>query len=318
MTQYFQYITVPYDVLNIHNKWDIHVFQKQSSPILQSVESILSVGILHSPLIKKREDGRYDIITGSRCLSVLQAHNYQENIKCRSLSEGLTNIQILTLLYREYTVIGPLSPIALAYFHQLCDDILSTDEKTRLLTELNLNSKPHFANRILSLLKLNTVQQSGIMNGLISENIAQELLKFEEGDRTALYQLFSMLNIGTGKQKRMLMLIRDIAGRDGIAIKEFLEADDIQQIIKHREMNIPQKTQSLLHLLQTRHSPSLLAAEERFQSWQSQINLPDFCSLKHSQSFENDTVSVNITFKNQTQFETFWAELGPHIKKIHN
>ncbi len=313
MTRYFHNETVPFHCLISNNPWDIHAFQPLNQPILQSVSSIKTIGILHPPLVKKIETDRYEVITGSRCLSVFQTVSSQDSIECRILSKDLHNSEILTVLFHEYTAICPLSPIALAYFYKLCAKLLNEIEQQQLLDNLNLNSKPHFINRILALLKLNPAQQLAIKDGLLSENMARELLKFPNDDRDSIFQLFSSLNVGTGKQKRMLMLIRDIAGRQGMAIKDFLKTEDIQQIIDHQEMNIPQKAQSLLQLLQGKHSPSLNAAEAQFQSWKSQIEIPDSCSLNHSQSFENDSVTMDIRFKNKAEFETFWAALGPKI-----
>lgn len=301
-------------VLSIDNNWDLHPFIPLTEPVLQSKESIAKVGLLHLPLVRRTADRRYQVITGKRSISFLCSSEPVSDIYCRVLSDSVSDTDLLALLHEEYAGSRPLSAMEQAYFFQLCRQHLDTSEQYALYATLGLQAKPHFIDRTLELLSLELPLQAGLMEGTISESLARELLKLDASDRTGIYALFLQLNIGGGKQKRIFSLLRDLAGRQGITIKEYMELEDFQAILSHREMNIPQKTQALLQLLQQRHTPSLADAEERFNTWKTALGLPDNCSIVHSQAFEQDNVTFSAEFGTRDEFEKWWDVIRPYMR----
>lgn len=293
------------------NQWELHPFLPARETVFQSSESIVRAGLLYMPLVRSRDNGLYEWITGKRCFEFLQTSCPQSEIQCRVLPEDVPNIQLLNLLYAEHTLGRELTAIELAHFLQLCRRHLTEQEQQQLYTLLGISEKPYFSNRLLELLSLETPLQAGLQAGLLPENIGRELLRLDKEDRLALYSLFLQLNIGGGKQKRILSLLRDLAGRRGISVREVLAQKELQAVLNHAEMNIPQKTQVLLQLLQHQHAPSLADAESRFSSWQNGLSLPDNCTVTHSQAFEQDQVTLSVTFANTQELETCWKKLQP-------
>ena len=99
-------------------------------------------------------------------------------------------------------------------------------------------------------------------------------MKLDREDRTRIVDLIELLQLGGGKQKRLITLCRDIALRENISIGSLLDQPDMKAVIEHNEMNIPQKTNRLLSLLQKRCYPQSTAAREFFQSQLHALALP--------------------------------------------
>lgn len=305
---------LPLSALSDQTHWDIQPFLSPDQPVLQSVASITNTGLLHPILVQELKDKSYEIVTGSRSLNIYRTTHSPENIYCRVLAEDVPTSAILTYLYEEYSTNRNLSSIELAYFFQLCKQHLDSNEQANLFSALRIQTKPHAITRTLELLSLHHDAQSAIMSGVIAENMARELLKVSEKDRKTLLNLFAQLRLGGGKQKRLLIFLRDLAGRKAVSIEEVIDQPEIREILDHPDMNTPQKTQNLLQHLQSSHSPSLAHAEKTFRTWTNQFQLPAKCDLEHSQSFEQDTVTLNVTFSNREQFEERWEKIRKAIE----
>ena len=313
MSQLFYCRTVRPELLQPDTTWDLHKFLPETVTFFQSRESIEKFGLVYLPLIRPLGDGSYEILTGKRSCLFFHSLDQEAEIPCRILADGFSMVQVLALIHEEYAMRKPLTEIELAYYLQLCQLKLNTEDQHRLFAALGLPVNPGALKRLFDLLTLDLPMQEALMTGDISENIARELLKLSISDRAAVFSLFRQLNIGGGKQKRMLSLVSDLAGSEGVSLSEYIERESFQALLNHPEMNIPQKSQSLLQLLQQNHTPSLSEAENQFKRWSKELALPDSCTVSHSPAFEQDAVTLSITFSSPEQLENCLHKIQPYF-----
>lgn len=302
-----------HSVLSQNTTWDLHPFQPSNSPVFQSAESIERVGLLYVPIVHATSSGKYDFFTGRRSVNYLFEKNATAEICCRILPQITPKVQLLAILFEEYSTIKEMSQIELAYFYQLCKLHLTSEEMESLLSSIGLQYKPHYVKRMIELTHLELPLQLGLLDGSISENVARDLLLLSQQDRLSVFALFAQFTLGGGKQKRLLSLLRDLAGRTETSIEEYLQEAPIQSILNHQSMNVPQKSSSLMQYLQLQLSPSLSNAENSFRTWEKSFGLPLHCSLEHSQAFEQDCVTFSVQCENKTQFESFWKNVQHFI-----
>lgn len=305
MNYLFSCHTIPFRAFNLSNSWDIHPFLGPEKTIFQSRYSLERSGLIYLPLVIAASDGSYEIITGKRCLDVSQRMVPKENILCRVVTEGVTPAEILVLLYEEHTMRGEMTVIEMAHFVRICRNRLDEQEQHTLFTSVGLPDKSYFFDRLAELLTLEHNLQSALMEGRLTEGMARELLRLQQDDRLTFYDLVMQLAFGGGKQKRLLSLLKDLAGRSGLSFHEYLGEAAIRSILDHKEMNIPQKGQVLLQQLQQLYSPALAMEEERFAIWKQRLGLPSNCTVEHSPSFEQDDVSLTLRFNNRQYLEKF-------------
>ena len=296
--------------LSSADTWDINPFLSSRTTLFQSLSSIQHSGLMYLPLVRQDSYGTYELITGNRCVEIANALHPQETLFCRVLDTNIAAAQLLAILHAEHSLRGSLTIIEQAHFVRLACEHLGESEQYELFNQIGMTGTNQYAlDRLLQLLDLETPLQAALYNGFLQENMARELLRLKKDDRQTFYGLIVKLGFGGGKQKRLLSLLKDLAGRNGVSFRMYLEQEYIRDILEHEEMNIPQKGQVLLQQLQQHHSPALSAAEEQFLNWKQHLDLPQNCTLNHSPSFEQDEVSLTVRFRDRRTLEAFLAKI---------
>lgn len=297
---------IPTELLQYNSSWDLHPFLDQADPVSQSPDTIAKIGLINPPLVLADQKGTYQFLTGWRSFNCLKSYSSfsQSTLWCRVLPEQTPQISSLTHLYLNYSCIRPIYPIELARFITISKAKLdSNEELTKLLESIGVKPHKTYLERIEKLLFLEPPMQQAMMKGILSENIARELLRLPARDRRDIFRLFTDLALGAGKQRRLLSLLRDLTGRSGIAYSTLLANPEIVRIFHHPEMNIPQKSQALFSDLQDRLTPALNTTSASFKRWENQLELPDNQSVEHSPNFEKDEIMLSIRFKNMEELE---------------
>ncbi len=145
--------------------------------------------------------------------------------------------------------------------------------------------------------------QISLHDGTINEKTAHELLLLTPEDQTTLHTLFTNLQLGNGKQNRLLSLSKDAAYRDNKTITELLSSQDYRNILEHQDMNSPQKIANILTTLHNKLFPQSHSAEDAFRRKVKEMNLPDTCTIAHSPAFERNDISVTLQFADMVEVE---------------
>ena len=305
------------DIKKIENskKWSLHPFLSSNlSP--KVLASIQRVGLLHPPIILQTSTDKYQLLCGySRLEAYKRTNPSKTSITCLILDKDTSSEQILHTVLEDQLLSGSLSSIEKAYFFKYSLNYIEINEAAKnYLPILNEKIQPHTIKKFFRLLELEQELQISIHFGRINDKTAQELLSLTSSDRLTLHNIFLNLELGGGKQKRLLGLSKDLAYREGQTITELLSGSDCKEILTHSEMNQPQKISNLLTSLQKRLYPQSNSAEEVFLKKVHNMDLPASCSLTHSQAFEGDEVSLTIHFKDLLNVEKKLAEIKNIVK----
>lgn len=283
--------------IDLSDEWNIHPFlAHEPSPRL--LHSIQSIGLLRPIIVRKRPDNRYQLLCGRNRLVAHRTNKQTPTpINALILDEETPPQRVLHYLLEDQLISGTLSPMEKAYFFKYCLKYMKVEKAAHcFLPLLKEKVQPHRILQTLPLLDLEPEIQKNIHIGKIGERIALDLLLLTADDRLALYWIFQELELGGGKQKRLLALTKDLALGQGKTIATLLAEPDFSLILDHPEMNRPQKASALLTTLQKKLSPESSAAEENFRKTVSQMQLPPACSISHSPAFEKDEVYVTLRF----------------------
>jgi ParB family transcriptional regulator, chromosome partitioning protein len=307
MPTQFSYRNVPFKAFHDSFTWDLHPFLNDLIPDTLE-KSIIKVGILHPPIVIQADADTYDIICGRKRIQCGRRLG-QSRFLCRILPPTSPKRILLSFLLEDQMSGNPLSFPEMAYCFKLCQDHLNKDEAYEILSsDLPKMNRMH----LLSLLEFDHAILRKIHYGQLAEKILYDLLKLDREDRTKIVELIELLQLGEGKQKRLITLCRDIVLRENISVGALLDQPETKAVIEHNEMNIPQKTNRLLGLLQKRCYPQSTAAREFFQSQRHALALPETCDICPSPSFEKDEVTLSLRFPD---FETCRGIL-PAIKDL--
>jgi len=278
-------------------EWSLHPFLAPEPPPAL-LASIKRIGLLQPPILLQLSLDRYTLLCGHfRLLSQQISNPSDTQITCLVLEKDIPINHILYTILEDQLTTGNLSSIEKAYFLKYCLIYMEFNEISEcFLPIMGEKAQIHTIKKLSSLLTLEPELQISIHDGKISGKTAQEFLSLPSSDRLMLHDIFLELELGGGKQNRLLTMSKDLAYRVGKTIKELLSGSKYQEILLHLEMNKPQKIANLLTILQKDLFPQSSSAEEGFLKRVHKMDLPSACSITHSQSFERDDVSVTLTF----------------------
>ncbi len=308
-------LPVNLDLITDSPRWDIHPFLPPDIPA-DLAQSFKETSILHPPLLYAHDNGTYEILCGRKRLQAAREICHLSECICHVAPQATPPPALLSLIFESHRLSSPFSPMEIAYFFSVGLQYLPIQELVQtFLAQMTGKSGVSILKKYLQLPLLEKEIQRLVHSLFISEGMALDLLKIEPEDRICLSRLFQEFQLGGGKQKRLFLLLRDICRLNSISMAVFLAEPEIIGILRHKEMNAPQKIQQLFTHLQQLSTPSYQADEDSFRSEINQLKLPRFCEVRHSAAFETDEVILNITFASLELLRKSWPELHRALQK---
>jgi len=301
---------VEINAIELSNRWSLHPgLCSAPSTTLQS--SVQRVGLLQPPILLQLPENKYQLLCGhSRLVAHQNTVPTKTELTCLVLELNSSPQQILYTIVTDQLLSGNLTPIEKAYFFKYCLEYMEIKSAAQaFLPLLNEKIQIHTINKLTKLLLLEADIQLSVHNGIINEKIAHELLASNSDERQILHKIFLDLELGGGKQKRLMALSKDLAYGEGRSVTDIFSDTDCLEILEHPAMNKPQKIANLLTTLQKQLFPNSNAAEEEFLKKTSNWELPTTCSISHSQAFERDDIEVTLRFANIEAVEQKLSEI---------
>jgi ParB-like chromosome segregation protein Spo0J len=283
-------------------------------------QSIIKHGILHPPIVKEIEPDSYVIVTGRKRLLAFRTVFPEEiSCTCMIIPAKMQETDIFSVLLEDILTNRQLTPIEKAFFLQKISSLI--DEKRiaeDFLPRINLPPDPLYYRLTVKLLNLEEPIIHEIHQGNINEKVALEIISLSVEDRLAVFHIISLLQLSVGYQKKLLNICRELASRMDKTITAILEDMDVQDILNHQEANPPQKAKNLMNWLSRKYLPRSSQSEDEFKRFIASMQLPRNVSVNHSPFFENDSVTLSITFSNKKSIQNAWKTIKDTIRNSDN
>jgi ParB-like chromosome segregation protein Spo0J len=271
--------------------------------------SIERYGLLHPPLVMETVSGPYVIISGRKRLNVLRSLNREETC-CLVIPPGFPENELFQMLLEEAQLVRQLTLAEKAIFLQKLAPLVAEEQIIReFLPRLGLAPDLFALKQILKLLDLENPILLGLYRGEVAEAIAPDLVSLSVMDRSILFEIIIALKLSFSNQKKLLHICRELADRENISIAALLDNSEVQAILHHQDANPPQKIKKLMIWLSERYRPRFTAAEKDFSHFITAIRLPKNVSVTHTPFFEDDAVTLAITFRNRKSLQNAWEKI---------
>lgn len=248
----------------------------------------------------------YTIISGHRRIEFARTYLQQNTIDCRVIKKDIDAHLLFDIILEDLASPTALSLAEKSRFLSIASGFFETTQLAPLFfKKLGINRKQSFLKDLFHLLDQDDSFIEQAHNGLIEEQMLSELLRLKEKDRSALITLFSALNLGAGKQKKTVNLLRDAAYKEGASIKDYIEGKEVRAITEDETLNVPQKIQHLDRYLQQKISPQSLNAENEFADQVKALKLEKNQTISHSPAFEKNTVILSTEFESLEECSIF-------------
>lgn len=272
--------------------------------------SIARHGILHPPIVREINPVSYTIIAGRKRLLAWRSLAKEKTCHCLVISRQIPEFEVFHILLAEIQLVRQLTMVEKALFLQ---KIAAVAEEKQIVKEflprLNLAQDPSVMKQTLRLLELEAPILKGIHQGYVNETVARDFVSLPLQDRSILFEIVASLRLSLSNQKKLLQICRELASRENKSITALLATPEVHAILHHPEANPPQKTKNLMTWLARRHKSRSIHAEEEFNRFINEIRLPRNVSVTHTPFFEDDVVTLSITFRNRSFLLQAWEKI---------
>ncbi len=274
--------------------------------------SIKRFGLLHPPIVMKDHLG-YQLVCGRKRIRALQIINRELDVVCRVVAPAET-VELLAIILEDQRLSGPLSAITTARFLKLFDSMVPRESRNEVMEQLNI-APYRKLQRFLPLLALEQQIRDAVHCEAVSDKSGLTLCSFLPEDRILLCNIFLALGLNNNKQKQLIDMCQVLTARKGGTIKDLFHGGFRDFLPENLPTNTPQAAARLMKTLHEASHPLSSTAEKQFNEQEKGLRLPANCTLSHSPSFEKDTVTLSINFKNFDEMSSVWKTIKNQLEQ---
>jgi len=282
--------------------------------------SIRQVGLTTPPLLVKKNH-QFTIVSGFRRVAACRNLGWHE-ISAGILKPHADHLDCLRLAIADNALQRPLNLIETSRaLHKLSAFTESVKELADFASTCGLTSHHLVIDKTKDLCLLPQSIQSSILNNTISLTMANELARLEPATAVEFAQLFEQLKLSLNKQRELIGLVREIALREDISVRQVLAMDPLQRNLVDENSDRGQKGKKIRSFLRQRRFPRIVAAEQKYNAHLKELKLDPAIKLIPPKDFEGNSFSLNLTFTSLAQLKTLRPMLDdimdhPSFKKI--
>jgi hypothetical protein len=163
--------------------------------------------------------------------------------------------------------------------------------------------------------------REGILAESIAVPVARRMADMPRDEALAFADIFLAANCSLNKQREIILLVEEIAARDGESVVDILSKDFVGDIVRDPSADKNAKARELRSRLRKVRYPNISAAEMAFASGVGTLGLPPQMRLSPPKDFEGGVYSFVLDFKNLEELKACRDKLeevlnGPQIGKI--
>ena len=276
-------------------------------PENELVESIRQYGVLHPPIIKSKKTN-YIIVSGRKRTLAAQRITTLKKLPCLVIPPEAPELYAYTLLLEDSISGERMSLIQQADLFQRILQFCHFENALPLLAKLGHKPQKYILDELLSLLSLSKDALMAVHRREILLKTARKMIKMSEADQKVIVQLIHSLRLGSSKQHKLVEYCTELIMRTGLPLNSLLHAfcpvDD-----PGGNPNVPQQAAALLAWLHKKCYPRTEEAETTFKQFAAQLHLPSNIQLEHSPSFEDDRMTLSVTFKDMNSLQQSLPEI---------
>jgi len=284
------------------------------------MHSINHVGILHHPLLLKKE-ATYTIICGFRRIEACRRLNWSE-LEAMILDPDTIRLKCIQFAITENAFQRPLNLIeksrSIGMLSDFFKDINSLSEELSLL---GLFEHPSMIKKLKGICHLPELFQNSILSNTISLAMVLELAGMSEDDAKGFIKLFNTLKLSLNTQREIVTLIKEIAIREDKSILQIIEESHLNKILTNEDLDKNQRAHKIRIYLKQRRFPTIAVIEKSYEKYHQKLNLERGFKLIPPTNFESPTHTLQLSFNNMTQLKglktAFEALMeNPYLKKM--
>ncbi len=277
------------------------------------VRSLKTVGLINPPLLIPK-DSSYTVVYGFRRIAACQRIGFSA-VDARVADSDHSRLDCVKLAITDNAIHRTLNLVEVSRALNLLTDSLDSQHRlSETAKALGLPDNLVVIDKIKKISRLPWPLQESVISGGVSLPMALVLGDLETDTGNRLAKLFQDLNLSLNKQREIIELIKEIALRDGISIKNLLEENDVQKIINNKDLDRTRITKQLRTYLKKRRFPAITRSEAVFQKYITSLKLTNMVKMVPPKYFEGNTYTIQLHFKDIQQLKSCHKTLDKIIR----
>jgi len=296
-------IEIHINQIDFNDRSYIFTFESRLSKLITSIKNI---GILNSPILEKRADGNFRIVSGLKRILALR-HLKIDQLTAQIYYSTNTEPKLELFLFNLYENIGTrhLDIIEKAIIINKLINLfrLSADKViTEFFPLLDLGINKLVFDRYMQIVQLEDNLKRAVAEDFLSFDIAVALPERSRVEGLAIFQLFQKLRLGKNRQKEFFRLLQELSEINNQSIDQLLLNNEIQDVLSNDKITPPRKTDHIKEILKQMRYPLFANVEKNFQKLKKDLKLPPNIILRPPPFFESEKYTIEFSFKNQSDF----------------
>lgn len=175
----------------------------------------------------------------------------------------------------------------------------STD--TGFLMLLDIPKSPTFIEGYISLAGAPALLKDLVVAGDVDLLTAFEIFLFERSYWEAAVRFISMIKLGTKRRNRLLMMIREIALRDGTGPESIMNSPGIRKLLQQK-IDPPHRGKKVSEAIERLRYPEMTKYREEFFERLRKVDLDPALTLTVPPDFEQWKFSVSFSFSSVEEY----------------
>ncbi len=221
------------------------------------------------------------------------------------LEQQLSFQQAFALALQDRMDRGPVNPVEVSVIIQRLESggVDKNEIVKHFLPEMGYGRNPKVYELHKDLYMLEESWQQMLIDDQLSLDMAAEIVSVEPDIRNAFLGFIKELRIGKNRQKEFWALVQDIARMENVAISDFLQEAEIQNIVTDELLAPAQKSDRIKQLFWQKRYPQYSETESRFKEILKTVKLPPELLIQHPPFFDGDRYTILLNVSSAEEFQ---------------
>jgi len=292
----------------------------ETPPAEALVSSVRLLGLLSPPLLREREDSRFQILDGFKRVEACRLAD-MESIPALILDKDASPDFCAMAAVAANASSRPLTLLETSRAIRLLAPDKPWEERREVIRRvLGLEGGEGYVQDIESLSRLPETVQKAVEADAVALPVALRLRDMEDKDAEAVARLFLRLPQSLSRQRQVVDLVAQIGQREGLSPAQVLEDPDIRRAMEEEgDRNAAgAKVRSILY---RRRYPVMAEETEKRKQTLSELCLPPRITWHPPPHFEGLTHSLRMDFDSADELSNHLDRLRrlldhPALKKL--
>jgi len=262
------------------------------------INPIRQLGLIQPPVLVSGFPG-YKIVCGFRRIAACRALGWSR-ITARILEETADRFQMAQLAIADNAWQRSLNLMETSRALNLLADVCPDQRRfAQAASTLGLPVNPSLVAKVKKICRLPCKIQESILAGTVGMSMALALAAMDQPAGEALLGLFNELKVGLNTQRELLIMLKEIAGREDRSVQQLIAEKPLHEILTNTRLDRAIKRQKIRSFLQQRRYPSISKAAADYAERIKLLDLGCDINLIPPENFEDTAFTMILRFNNR-------------------